>query len=139
LYSPKCSGCPQLQSAETEDKIGKNKRWVYLRRDQGKPGRACIGGKGRLRRTSDRQRHELEPRLCGISGPSDPVPSVRLTDSILLSSGLLRLRPLEGYHRQLADRVELFPHFHMLVFASDARRCMTGDRVGNPLGDIAGK
>ncbi len=43
--------------------------------------RACSTGKLQLddrnRRTNDRQRHELEPPLCGISGPSDPVPSVR--------------------------------------------------------------
>jgi hypothetical protein len=45
LYSPKCSGCPQLQSAETEDKIGKDKRWVLLRRDQGKPVALVSGGK----------------------------------------------------------------------------------------------
>jgi hypothetical protein len=27
---------------------------------------------GRNRRTTDRQPHELEPPLCGISGPSEP-------------------------------------------------------------------
>jgi len=57
----------------------------------------------------------------------------------ILSPGLLRLRRLEAYHRQFADRVELFRHWHMLVFAPDARRLVTGDRVGNPLGNIAGK
>ena len=46
---------------------------------------------------------------------------------------------LKGYHRQLADRVELFRHWHMLVFSPDARSLVTADRVGNPLGDIAGK
>jgi hypothetical protein len=42
---------------------------------------------------------------------------------------------VEGYHRQLADGVKLFRHRHMLIFASDARRLVTGDRVGNPLGN----
>jgi hypothetical protein len=55
------------------------------------------------------------------------------------SPGRLLLRRLEGYQRQFADRVELFRHFHMLIFPPDARRLMTGDRVGNPLGNIAGK
>jgi hemoglobin len=27
----------------------------------------------------------------------------------------LHLRRLEGYHRQFADRIEFFPHFHMLI------------------------
>ena len=71
----------------------------------------------------------LEPtRLClGRSAPPIPYP------------GLLLLRRLEGYHRQFADRVELFRHWHMLVFAPNARSLVTGDRVGNPLGHIAGK
>jgi len=55
------------------------------------------------------------------------------------SPDLLLLRRLEGYYRQLADRVELFPHCHMLVFAPDARSLVTGYRLGNSLGDIAGK
>src|SRR5580700_9445904 len=67
------------------------------------------------------------PALPRAIGSTDPLP------------GLLLLRRLEGYHRQFADRVELFRHRHMLVFASDARSLVTGDRVGNPLGDIAGE
>ena len=37
----------------------------------------------------------------------------------------------------MADSLELLSHFHMLVFAPDARCLMAGDRVGNPLGNIA--
>jgi hypothetical protein len=44
---------------------------------------------------------------------------------------------VEGYYGQFADRLELLRHFHMLVFAPDARCLMAGDRVGNPLGNIA--
>ena len=57
----------------------------------------------------------------------------------LASQCLLLLHRLEAYHRQFADRVELFRHWHMLVFTSDARSFVTDDRGGNPLGDIAGE
>jgi hypothetical protein len=55
------------------------------------------------------------------------------------SPGLFLLHRVERYHRQLVDRVELFRHWHMLVFAPDTRSFVTGDCVGNPLGYIAGK
>jgi hypothetical protein len=44
-----------------------------------------------------------------------------------------RLCRCQGYYRQLADRLKLFCHLDMLVFAPDARCLMAGDRVGNPL------
>src|SRR2546423_1328922 len=71
-------------------------------------------------------------------GPSAHPALPRAIGSTDPSPGLLLLRRLEAYHRQFADRVELFRHWHMLVFASDARSLVTGDRVGNPLGHIAG-
>jgi len=43
--------------------------------DRGRRRLSCARPSGCLPRTTDRQRHELEPPLCGISGPSEPVPS----------------------------------------------------------------
>jgi hypothetical protein len=45
----------------------------------------------------------------------------------------------EMYYRQFAERVELSRHFHMLVFAPDARCLMAGDRVGDPLRNIVAR
>ena len=50
-----------------------------------------------------------------------------------------RLCRCQGYYGQFADSLELLRHFHMLVFAPNARCLMAGDRVGNPLGNIAGE
>jgi len=49
------------------------------------------GGEVRNRRTTDRQRHELEPPLYGISGPSDPVSSARFSPLVAQISGYLTL------------------------------------------------
>ena len=53
------------------------------------------------------------------------------------SPGLLLLSRLEGYYGQFADSLELLCHFHMLVFAPDPRCFVAGDRIRNPLGNIA--
>jgi hypothetical protein len=63
--------------------------------------------------------------LCVVVGPKCVLTAARLA--------------VKSYYWQVVDRVKFFPHFDMLVFAPDTRSLVTGDRVGNPLGDIAGE
>jgi hypothetical protein len=48
-----------------------------------------------------------------------------------------RLYRCQGYYRQLADRLELLCHLDVFVLSADARSGVAGDRVRNPLGNIA--
>jgi hypothetical protein len=71
---------------------------------------------------------------------------VRGAESFGAGYALVRLQPT-GHgspgQRYAAARgitgslLKLLRHLHMLVFAPDARCLMAGDRVGNPLGNIA--